>query len=126
MHATGKQLAVENLLHDTIRDMSKYGNVKTVYKGQTFDSGKEAGYAKLLDTLRRAKNERDRVVSYETQFIYEIKVNGKHIANYFADFLVFYADGHSEVIDVKGVRTDVYKLKKKLVEAIHGIEIKEI
>ena len=31
-----------------------------------------------------------------------------------ADFVVTYSDGHVEVIDVKGVRTDVYKLKRKM------------
>ena len=33
---------------------------------------------------------------------------------YTADFVVEYADGRVEVIDVKGMRTDVYKLKRKL------------
>lgn len=33
---------------------------------------------------------------------------------YYADFVVTYADGHREVIDVKGMRTEVYKIKKKL------------
>jgi len=30
------------------------------------------------------------------------------------------------VEDVKGVKTPVYRLKKKLVEALHGITIQEI
>ena len=38
---------------------------------------------------------------------------------YTADFVVEYADGRVEVIDVKGMRTDVYKLKRKLLLSRH-------
>lgn len=105
---------------------SKYGNIKTDYKGQRFDSKKEAGYAQLLDTLKRAKNRRDRVYSYETQIPFQIILNGKPICKYIADFRVNYEDGREEIVDVKGKKTDVYKIKKKLVEAQYGIEIVEI
>jgi len=45
---------------------------------------------------------------------------------YLADFIVFYHDGSYEVIDVKGVRTTEYKMKKKLVTANYPVTIKEI
>ena len=35
---------------------------------------------------------------------------------YIADFIVEYMDGHVEVVDVKGVRTKDYILKKKIFE----------
>lgn len=53
-------------------------------------------------------------------------MNGKKICKYIADFRVTYADGRIEVVDVKGVRTGVYRLKKKLVEAQYGIIIIEV
>lgn len=43
---------------------------------------------------------------------------------YYADF-VYQRDGETVVEDVKGVRTDVYKLKKALMLWVHGISITE-
>jgi len=45
---------------------------------------------------------------------------------YYADFLVFWADGTVTVEDVKGFRTKDYKMKKRQVEEIYPIEITEI
>lgn len=104
---------------------SKYGNKKTEYNGQIFDSKKEAAYCMQLDTLKKAKNKVERVVSYECQVAYPIEINGKKICKYVADFVVMYADGRKEVVDVKGFRTEMYRLKKKLVEASYGIQIME-
>lgn len=105
---------------------NKYGNIKTIYNGQRYDSKKEASYAQLLDTLKRAKNRKDRVYSYETQIPFQITLNGHNICKYIADFRVNYEDGREEIVDVKGKKTDIYKLKKKLVEAQYGIEIIEV
>jgi len=105
---------------------SKYGNIKTEYNGNSFMSKKEANYAQTLDLLKKAKNPADQVVSYEIQVPYLIEINNKKICKYLADFKVLYADGHIEVVDVKGFRTNIYKLKKKMVEATYGIEIKEV
>jgi hypothetical protein len=44
---------------------------------------------------------------------------------YLADF-VYFQDGKQVVEDVKGVRTPVYRLKKRLVAEKYGIEIREI
>ena len=105
---------------------SKYGNKKTVYQGETYDSKKEADYAGILDALRKAKNKADRVISIERQVKYVIEIRSKKICTYIADFKVKYADGHEEVIDVKGFKTSIYRLKKKLVEACYDIIIKEV
>jgi hypothetical protein len=105
---------------------SKYHNKRTVYEGQTFMSKREAGYARTLDALKYAKDPKEKVVSYETQVPFQIELNGKKICKYIADFVVKYKDGHTEVVDPKGFKTALYRLKKKLVEAQYGIEIKEI
>lgn len=105
---------------------SKYGNKKTEYGGFMFDSKKEAKYAQELDLLKSARDPRDKVHTWERQIPFEICVNGVKICKYIADFRVNYCDGREEYIDVKGVRTDVYKIKKKLVEALYNIEIKEV
>jgi hypothetical protein len=103
---------------------NKYHNIKTEYKGDTYDSKKEADYAVLLDTMKRAKGV-DRVLSWERQVPYKIKIDKILICTYYCDFVVKYADGRIEHIDVKGVKTDVYKIKKKLVKALHNIDILE-
>lgn len=105
---------------------SKYGNVKTPYNGRLYHSGKEADYARTLDQLRKARKKSERVVRVEPQVPYRLTVNGQLICKYYLDFKVTYADGRVEHIDVKGVVTDVYRLKRKLMKACHDIEIIEV
>ena len=106
----------------------KYGNEKTGGKdGKEFDSKKEANFAQTLETLIRIGE----VEKYDRQVRYDITINGKYIAFYKLDFLVHYTGGRKEYIDVKPfdikknkfLTTPTFMLKKKLVEAIHGIEI---
>ena len=42
------------------------------------------------------------------------------------DYAVFWADGTVTFEDVKGYRTDTYKAKKRAVEALYPIEIREL
>lgn len=108
------------------RRYSKYHNTRTEYNGRVFASKHEAHWAGQLDLMRFAKNPKDKVTGVEYQFRMPLMVNGQKIADYFADFRVTFADGRVEIWDAKGMRTDVYKLKKKLVKAIHGCEIVEV
>lgn len=105
---------------------SKYNNKKTFYNGVEYDSKREAEFAMQLDLLAKASDLSQRVVRVERQVPFQVVVNDKKICKYVADFEVDYADGHSEVIDVKGFKTDVYRLKKKLVEAQFGVKIREV
>ena len=57
-----------------------------------------------------------------------VRRDGKPIQRaitYKADFS-YMQDGELKVLDAKGVKTDVYKLKKKLMLALLGIEIEEV
>lgn len=45
---------------------------------------------------------------------------------YVLDFLVFWADGRETFEDVKGVRTELYELKRRQVLDLYGVEITEI
>ena len=64
----------------------------------------------------------------ERQIKYDIVVNGEKICKYVADFRYnqIEEDGSQKEIveDAKGVETADFKLKKKLMKAVHGIEIK--
>ncbi len=103
--------------------MSKYGNRKTEIDGFLFDSKREANRYVELKLAERAGE----IENLELQPKYSVDINGKHICNYFADFRYFDKRDRKIVIeDVKGVKTDVYKLKKRLVEALYGIIITEV
>lgn len=45
---------------------------------------------------------------------------------YVCDFTIFWQNGEVTFEDVKGFKTETYKMKKKLVESLYPIEIKEI
>lgn len=58
------------------------------------------------------------------QVRYRLDVNGVHVCDYVADAV--YAEGLEQVVeDTKGVRTAVYRIKAKLMLAVHGIKIRE-
>lgn len=108
--------------------MSKYGAVRTTVKGITFDSKAESRY--YLYLLSEQKQGRIKEIELQPEFIIiePYKIGKRRVAatKYVADFKVTYADGRIEIIDVKGMKTPVYRLKKKLVESKYGIEIKEV
>lgn len=45
---------------------------------------------------------------------------------YVCDFLIFWTNSEVTIEDVKGVKTDMYILKKKMVEATYPITITEV
>ena len=102
--------------------MPKYHNSKTVIDGIRFDSKKEAKRYLELKILVKAGviKELKRQVPY---ILIDKSCYGRAI-KYVADF-VYLENGQLVVEDVKGVRTPVYKLKKRLMAEVYGIEIKE-
>lgn len=105
--------------------MSKYNNRKTMFAGIVFDSQAEARRYYALKLLEKSGD----VVDLELQPKYQITINGKHICTYIADFQYSFKGpgGYTEIVeDVKGYKTAVYRLKKKLVEATYSIEITEV
>lgn len=99
---------------------SKYKNVRTEANGIKFDSSKEAKYYGILK-LRKASGE----LTFERQVKYDFVINGILVCSYVADF-VLQLPGRKEVVDVKGMKTPIYKLKKKLMKAVYGIDITEV
>lgn len=106
---------------ETSQKVSKYRNKKVTVGDNTFDSLAEARRWQELVILHDA----GAISGLQRQVKYEIKVNGRHICFYVADF-VYNENGKAVVEDVKGVRTPVYQLKKKLLRATLGIAIKEV
>lgn len=101
---------------------AKYAAVPTVVDGIRYASKKEAARARELALLMQSGH----VARVDPHPVFLLQVNGVHVCAYVGDFQVTYPDGRVEIEDVKGVRTTVYKLKKKLMRAVHGIEIVEV
>lgn len=110
--------------------MNKFGAKKTIIGDLKFDSKKEADYYCKLVLLKNAKEESERVIDIELQPRFDIIINDVNIGFYKADFKVKYADGKEKVIDVKGHKQgcayQLFRLKKKLVEALYNIQIIEV
>jgi len=100
----------------------KYRNVKTEYDGMVWDSKKELAYYKKLQLLKKAGE----IVSFERQVRYDFEFNGVKMGFYKLDFLIKWKSGLVQFVDVKGMRTPVYQLKKKMMKAFHGIDIFEV
>lgn len=122
----------------------KYGNTKITVDGIQFDSKREAARYQELKLLERAG-----VISFlqrQTKFqlipdqhapsnaVYTKgprkgqRKPGKlleHECSYIADFC-YIRNGETVVEDAKGYRTEVYKIKKKLMLERYGIQIKEV
>jgi hypothetical protein len=100
---------------------SKYNARKTEVDSHTFDSLAESRRYSELKLLEKAGE----ISGLELQPRYPIVVNGVKVCEYRADFRYF-DRGQQVVEDVKGFRTDVYQLKKKLVKACYLIDIMEV
>lgn len=105
---------------------TKYGNKKVEVDGILFDSVMEARYYAHLKRLK----EQWIVSSFELQpkfvLLDSFKKNGKtfRAITYNADFKVWYTDGRIEVVDVKGMITQQFELRRKLFEYRYPYELK--
>lgn len=101
----------------------KFGNIKTMIDGIVFASAKEARRYVELRYLQAVGD----ISGLELQVSYDLEVNGEKVAAYVCDFR-YVRNGETIVEDVKSAHTrklPVYRLKKKLMKSIWGIEIQE-
>lgn len=107
---------------------SKYRAVPTVVDGIRFASKKEARRYQELKLLQKSC----KIFDLEIQPRFVLTVNGKSVGAYVGDFKYFTSftdaaiDANPIIEDVKGMKTPVYRLKKKMMLAIYGIEIQEV
>jgi hypothetical protein len=103
----------------------KYNAKPTVIDGHRFPSQREANRYCELRLLARAGELRN----LRLQPRYEFRHNGQHICTYVADFayeeLTDTGKWQSCIEDVKGVRTQAYSIKRKLMLAFYHIAIRE-
>lgn len=101
---------------------NKYKAVKSVFNGITFHSLKERNqYIKYLHMQSIGE-----ILSIKLQPRFDIIINGKFCGFYKADFEIEMPDKSIKIVDVKGMRTTVFNLKLKIIEAMYGIKVELI
>ena len=109
--------------------MSKYHNIQWPdLSGFVHDSKREAHRANELLLMQRAGVITDLQQQVPFGLIPAQKLsNGKTEkgCTYVADF-TYWENGRFVVEDAKGMRTEAYKIKRKLMLERHGIEIREV
>ena len=124
--------AVEKSLKRPILKVRKYRNQKVTIDGITFDSKREAGRYQELKALA-SKN---LIEDFRHQVPFELapgvrfsnEKRAKPALRYVADF-AYRLDGRLVVEDVKSAITAkaaAYRIKRHLMMAVHGIEVKEV
>lgn len=103
---------------------SKYGNRKTVLDGLTFDSKAEANYYANLKIREKAGE----VSGVELQRPFPLLgPTGTLMATYKADFAFWdHTEDRFRVIDVKGFVTKEFRLKRKMMKALLGIDVEVV
>ncbi len=97
---------------------SKYRNKKTSLDGTVYASRHEAQRAAQLKLMVQAKE----VITFFEQVAFRIPGDREYIA----DFVVLWPDFTWTVEDAKGVKTDVYRIKRDLMFDEYGIVIVEV
>lgn len=96
----------------------KFNAVRTECDGIKFASKAEARYYEQLKIRQKAG-----------EVLFHLRQVGIPLpggVRYVVDFVEFLADGTVQFTDVKGMRTPMYKLKKKQVESLYPITITEV
>lgn len=124
------QEVYNKLLSNSIdQKKNKYNNTKVEYKGIKFDSIKEMKHYQLLEYLQKIGEIKELKLQVPYELIPKYKINNKTVRKcvYIADFTYITTnDDKLHVVDTKGFRTDVYRLKKKLFEYKYGVEVEEV
>lgn len=96
----------------------KFRAKQTILDDIKFSSKKEAKRYQELKLLR----EKGEVLFFLRQTAFHLPGNVRYVC----DFMVFWTNGDITIEDVKGIRTDLFIVKKKILEAVYPIEITEI
>lgn len=106
---------------------SKYGNHKVTIDGIKFDSKREGEHYRQLKMLEAAGRISNLTLQPSFELAPAVTIQGKkkRALTYRADFQ-YTEKGKIVVVDVKGMKTDVYILKRHLMKSVLGIDILEI
>lgn len=107
---------------------NKYHNRKVFYDGYWFDSEKEKSFYIKFKLMQNSGEIYDLKLQEKFVLIESFTLDNKKYreTTYISDFTYKDKEDKLHVIDVKGMKTEVYKLKKKLMAYKYGVEIEEI
>lgn len=106
---------------------NKYRNKITELDGIKFASRKEAARYSQLKLYEKGKLIENLRLQVSFELIPKLVINGKteRAIKYIADFAYFDTVNKKEIVeDTKGMITDVFKLKYRLMKLIHNIDVK--
>lgn len=125
MDFSKRRFALGNVSGNT---KSKYHSRKQTIDGYVFASKREAQRYLELKILEKAGEISNLELQKRFELIPSQRIDGKVVERpcyYVCDFA--YCEGGNQVIeDAKGMKTEVYKIKKKLMLYKYGIAIKEV
>lgn len=98
---------------------SKYGNKRQTYGGYIYDSRAEAAVAMELDARKHAGE----IVDWERQFRVEMWAHDRHGTprlklTHKVDFRLHHHDGTYELLEVKGLATADYRMRRRWLEKL--------
>lgn len=102
------------------KSTNKYNAKQVKLDGYNFHSKSEGDYYYDLKMQKIGGLIKD----FECQVKESLEAYGKHIFNYYVDFLVYHNNGTKEFIEHKGISTDLWKAKWKMLLAKYDKEIK--
>jgi hypothetical protein len=94
---------------------NKYGAKTTEYGRVLYHSKKEAGFARDCDLRVKAGE----LIGWDRQVKISLDIGEFHICNYYCDFFLHYANGKKQLVEIKGYMTEIYRLKRKILEATY-------
>ena len=106
---------------------NKFNAKKTVVEGITFHSRKESLRYSQLKLYEQGGLITDLCLQVSYELIPKLVINGKteRAIKYIADFVYYDTVHKCEIVeDVKGMITDIFKIKYRLMKQIYGIDIK--
>lgn len=101
-----------------MRTWHKFNALRSEYDNIKFPSKKECERYKQLKELQKLGE-----IAF---FLRQVPFHLSGSVKYVCDFVVFWTNGEVTIEDVKGMKTDLYKAKKKMVEATYPITITEV
>lgn len=118
---------INHSIDSKLQKQNKYKNKHVEYHGIKFDSKKEGTYYLKLKAMEELGIIKDLKLQVKFELQPSFKFNGKTIRaiNYIADFTYYDENNKYHIVDTKGVRTEVYKIKKKMMQ-YKGYEIEEV
>ncbi len=97
-------------------DTTDAGKLARTYNGVEYHSGAEMRYAQMLDQRKRVGDIQD----WWGQQSIPLRVNGITVCRMVCDFKILHHGGDEiEFVEIKGCETAVFRLKLKLLRAIH-------